>query len=72
MTEEMIIFYEFLIVCVVVFFSGWFARMGYMQYKADKQREQEAEDHREEYIKQINRNNLLNSWCAEAKGGVEK
>ncbi|MBO5463752.1 MAG: hypothetical protein J6A49_10625 [Clostridia bacterium] len=72
MTEEMIIFYEFLIVCVVVFFSGWFARIAYMQYKADKQREQEAEDHREEYIKQINRNNLLNSWCAEAKGGVEK
>jgi cell division protein FtsB len=71
---------EFLILCLLVcaFFCGWFAKIGYEQYKADQEREEQAKERRQayeensEYIKQINRNNLFVSWCEEAKGGAKK
>ena len=71
---------EFLILCLLVcaFFCGWFAKIGIEQYKADQEREERARERRQayeqgnEYIKQINRNNLFNSWVAEAKGGAKK
>jgi hypothetical protein len=71
---------EFLILCLLVcaFFCGWFAKIGIEQYKADQERGADANErrrayiHSEEYIKQINRNNLFNSWVAEAKGGAKK
>ena len=71
---------KFLILCLLVcaFFCGWFAKIGIEQYKADQERDAESEERRQayeennEYIKQINRNNLFNSWVAEAKGGAKK
>lgn len=71
---------EFLILCLLVcaFFCGWFAKIGIEQYKADQKREEQAKERRQayeennEYIKQINRNNLFNSWITESKGGVRK
>lgn len=62
-----------LLLITVAFFGGWIARVDYQQYKADQEREARAIErrqayiHSEEYIKQINRNNLFNSWVAEAK-----
>lgn len=72
------IWFYLLCLLVCVFFCGWFAKEGIEQYKEDQEREAQARErrqayiHSEEYIKQINRNNLFNSWVAEAKGGAKK
>lgn len=64
---------EFWILCLiaVAFFGGWVARVDYMQFKADQEREEQARECRQvyenEFIKKINRNNLFNSWVADAK-----
>jgi hypothetical protein len=60
----------------VAFFGGWVARVDYMQFKADQEREERATENRQayenEFIKQINRNNLFNSWVTEVKSEVKK
>ena len=71
---------EFYLLCllVVTFLTGWFARISWVQYKADCEREEQARKcrqayvHSEEFIKSVNRNNTFNSWVAEAKGGAVK
>ena len=70
---------EFYLICLFVIglFGGWIARVDYMQYKADQEREERAEKDRKaweenkEFIKQINRNNTFNSWVAETKGDAK-
>ena len=67
-----------LCLCVCAFFCGWFAKIGIEQYKADQEREEQARENRQayeeqsEFIKQINRNNLINNWVAETKGGAKR
>lgn len=75
--REVLIFLVSLFGMICVF-TGWFARIAWVQYKADQEREEQAAKRRQEYIhsaehiKQINRNNTFNSWVAEAKGGAKK
>lgn len=69
---------EFWILCLLVcaFFCGWFAKIGIEQYKADQERGAEADERKQayesEFIKQINRNNLFNTWVTEVKSEVKK
>lgn len=69
---------EFWILCLiaVAFFGGWVARVDYMQFKADQEREEQARECRQayenEFIKQINRNNLFNTWVTEVKSEARK
>lgn len=75
--QEMLIFLVLLFGMICVF-VGWFARIAWLQYKADQEREareierRQAHIHSEEFIKSINRNNTFNSWVEEAKGGAKK
>jgi hypothetical protein len=77
MTEVLITFYEFLVLVVGMFLCGWAGRISYMQFKADKQREQEAEARRQAYIRQkrwdanMKESEMLGKEYI-AMGGVEK
>lgn len=80
--REVLIFLVSLFGMICVF-TGWFARIAWVQYKADQEREEAAEQRRreyeqarcdeyEEYIKMLNREKLLKTWAEEAKGGAKK
>lgn len=76
--EKEVLIFLVLLLCTIAVFVGWFARIAWVQYKADQEREAQARERRQEYIhsaehiKQINRNNTFNTWVAEAKGGAKK
>lgn len=57
--------------CLLIFLlgliGGWGARKDYLHIKSEQV---QAND--EEFIKQINRNNLINTWVAERKGEVKR
>lgn len=72
--KEMLIFLVLLLAAIAAL-AGWFARIAWEQYKADQEREEQAEKHRQEYeeqIKQHNRKDLILTWTEAAKGGAKK
>ena len=81
--EKEILIFLVLLFGVVSVFVGWFARIAWVQYKADCEREEAAEQRRREFenirceeyreqIKQFNRSKLISTWAEEAKGGAKK
>ena len=74
----MSIVFHLMIFFIVGLFGGWVARIDHEHRKADEERVAEATQKRQaydeqgEFIKQINRNNLINTWVAESKGGVKR
>lgn len=80
--KELLIFLVLLLAAIATL-AGWFARIAWEQYKADQEREEQAEKHRQEYeqarckeyeeqIKQHNRKDLILTWAEAAKRGAKK
>jgi hypothetical protein len=76
MAEAVITFYQFLVLVIGMFLVGWVARISYQQFKAEKQREAEADERREAYIKKQEQKNLWARNLAESEklfeGGAKK
>ena len=81
--EKELLIFLVLLFGMIAALAGWFARIAWVQYKADQEREEQAEKCRQEYeqarceeyqeqIKQRNREDLFISWAAAAKRGAKK
>jgi hypothetical protein len=77
--SEVELTYLLLILIMVGAFGGWLLKVAVDQMKADRKREEEAENRRREYeqscieqyeetIKEHNRRNLMHSWISEVTG----
>lgn len=55
-----------------VFLMGWYSKKAVDDIRADQEERVQADDEQSEFIKQINRNNLINNWVADVKGGTKR